>query len=126
MWGVTRAHVPFVGTEDAWGKGGHQVISQTQNHNSAGQPSQHRRVKVVDQSVREEERKFYPHTVYLVMNDQVYDLQVSGLQGACRSDLQAVDHNCSVILTGRARWCFPPAQRETRASPSAGTDPQLR
>lgn len=32
----------------------------------------------------------------------------------------------SVILTGRARWCFPPVQRGTRPSPSAGTDPRLR
>lgn len=33
---------------------------------------------------------------------------------------------CSEVLTGRARWCCLPTQQGTRASPSAGTYPQLR
>lgn len=47
-------HSPFVGTKDTRGKSGHQVISQAQDHDTAGQTSKHRRVQVVDQPANEE------------------------------------------------------------------------
>lgn len=47
-------YIPFVGAEDARGEGGHEVISQAQNHHSAGQSSQHRRVQIVDEPARAE------------------------------------------------------------------------
>lgn len=51
------SHLPFVGAEDARGECGHQVISQTQEHDGAGQSGQHRRVQVIDESVRESEEE---------------------------------------------------------------------
>lgn len=58
---ILTSHLPFVGAEDAGSEGGNQVISQTQNHDGAGQSSQHGRVQVVDESVKGEERTLYQH-----------------------------------------------------------------
>lgn len=41
---------PLVGAEDSGCQGGHQVVSQAEQHDGAGEPSQHRWIQVVNQS----------------------------------------------------------------------------